>query len=463
MTWNIKMLEHYLTVVQLKKVYLEPERPSIAVIHDGLHPDDAHQHYLKPLLSVMLTVAGHGIYHQRVLPMDQPICLISFLADAWKNFPKLGGVPDILSVSPELFNSYPLAQALNEIDPEKTVKVVPKRNQSIAASLRQAQKNVEYILDKPETHPTTVSEILSILNLDLSAYGDYYFFTEIPVTTHNPYRLKAMNAGESVYPMAFDRQDDKKWVSASAYKIKSMEIGEDLFYNADKESWINYIYIKKSDNSLAALNPINGVNDAFEGKNDPQDDYFLKDMRTPGHIWVDEETGLTESLRTLAYDTDDLLREVIDSSDLEDYLKGRRPMIWALYAEIKDLIYNTPAIVIADKPAQVQEFTGYMNISEAFELTAINSEELEYRLFAMVADNDTRFLMAIEKSTSANSKNLESKFMNYDGKINIGVAGLAARIYFVKRTNKQAHSTLGRIAVDMMDTMLSHFSGWPED
>ncbi|WP_338924745.1 hypothetical protein V0M98_34565 (plasmid) [Pseudomonas silesiensis] len=457
------MLEHYLTVVQLKKVYINPARPSIEVIHDGLHPGDALRYGLEPLLSVMITVAGHSIYHQQLSPMDKPICLISFLANAWQNLPKLGGVPEILTVTPELFNDYPLAAALSEIDPELTVKVVPLRNQSLAASLRHAQNNAESLIHDYKTTPVTVTDILSVVNLHLGAYKKYFYGTEVPVVSHKPYTLKPMKPSDSVYPMTFDGVMNNQWVSTAAHKIKRLGPGVGLFYYAEEPSWLNCLVIRKLENSLSALNPINGVNDAFDGKNDPQDDYFLKDMRTPGHIWVDEETGLTESLRTLAYDTDDLLREVIDSSDLEDYLKGRRPMIWALYAEIKDLIYNTPAIVIADKPAQVQEFTGYMNISEAFELTAINSEELEYRLFAMVADNDTRFLMAIKKSTSANSKNLESKFMNYDGKINIGVAGLAALIYFVKRTNKQAHSTLGRIAVDMMDTMLSHFSGWPED
>lgn len=457
------MLEHYLTVVQLKKVYINQERPSIEVIHDGLHPDDARHQHLKPVLSVMLTVAGHGIYHQQLSPIDQPICLISFLANAWQNLPKLGGVPDILTVTPELFNNYPLPEALSEIDPLITVKVVQKRNQSLAASLRHAQNNPESLRINLKTTPVTLADIFSVVNLHLSPYHDFYFETEKPVETPNPYTLKKLKPGQAVYPMAFNGLENNQWVSAAAHKIKRLEHGVGLFYYANERSWLNYLVIQKLDNSLSSLNAINGVNDAFEGKNDPNDDYFLKDMRTPGHIWVDEETGLTESLKTLAYDTDDLLSDVIDRSDLEDYLKGRRPMIWALYAEIKDLIYNTPAIVIADKPAQVKEFTGYMNISEAFELTSNNSEELDYRLFAMIADNDTRFLMAIEKSTSANSKNIESKFMNYDGKINISVAGLAALIYFVTRTSKQAHSTLGHIAVDMMDTMLSHFSGWPED
>lgn len=460
------MLEHYLTVVQLKKLYATDSPPHLVYIHEGLHPEDAKALGLTPVISCMLTVAGHRIYFQHILEHGNPVSIINFLLHGWINLPKLGGVPDKLTISPDLAKAYPLDRIIREIDPHHTIVVAISTDQSISASLRFAQENVSRLvhIDKPEEEAASLDEIFLAANLKLKPDERFYFSTQIPTRPAKPYRLSVEHYSHPGLVHIFDTSKNYAWLSKSAQAVPRLGKNMSLFYfSSERPLWINELIIKEKGDGQ--VNPIYGVDEAFRYKNDPADDYFLKDMRTPGCIWVDEEGGLPEMLQTLSYDTDDFLSVIIDPSELTEYLKGHRPMIWALYYEIRNMVSNMPAIIVANKSKLVDEVTGFLNVSETFELIGSNSEEVKYRLFAIISDSETLFLLVIEKGTMADNKTISSKFLNYTGEIDIGVAGLAALSFFVAKFGKKPDPSVGILAVEMLEEMLeemlSHYPQWP--
>jgi hypothetical protein len=453
------MLEHYLTVVQLKKLYSTDYPPGLVYIHEGLHPEDARKFGLSPVISFMITVAGHKIYHQHLLEDRQIISIVNFLLHSWKSIPKLGGVPDKLTISPDLEKAYPLKKLIEEIDPLGTIQVSISKNQSISASLRYAQNNVSCIvnMDKPESEITSLPDLLMIVNSELKPDESFYFYSEVPTDPPKPNIFERIHHSHPGHNHIFQPDATDIWLAKPALAVPRLADGMSLYYLSENEpNWINELVINKQ----AEETPIYGVDEAFKYKNDPHNDYFFKDMRMPGFVWIDEEYGFKETIGLLTYDTNAYLSVIVDPVDLKDFLSGSRPMIWALYEQLRDRITSTPAILLANKSKQVDDVTGYMNISHAFELTGSNSDDISYRLFSMIADYDTKFLLAIKKHSTADNKTIRQKFLNYNGELDIGTAGLAALEFFVKMINLNSKHGFGEFAIDMMDQMLTHDPEW---
>lgn len=458
--------------MQLKKIYLEPEGPCLELIDEGLNPSDAERFGLLPVLSVMLTCAGTGHHYQKLFPMNQPVCLVSFLADAWQNLRHVIGVPDTLIVHPELLEAYPLVRALRAIDPTGKIAVVARRNQSIGSSLRVAQENATLIRcsDKPKTTSNSPFDLFGAVNLYLRPF---YHLQGKPQDSHldlmlgstpSPYPLREVSVEDSFQLINFSISPIHQWLSKSADKIERLSQDQSLFHgNEQCHDWVNELYIGYTGGK-SPIKIIYGVGDAFKYRNDPGNDYFLNDMLTPGCIWVSEAPGLPGGLKGLPYDVREDIGKIIEIHEFDDFLKNKRPMIYALYEEICDLILNKPGIFVASTTAVLKQVLELMecqcDIEVSIELTGEDSPQITHRLFAIQSSELTPYLLAIPKGCGADKNNTKNLFSNYCGAVDIGLGGLAALMHFVESSIEHSSSASTFIGAQMMDTMLEYFPEW---
>lgn len=471
------MTEHYLTLVQLKKVYFNPDVPCLEVIQDGLHPDDAYEYGLLPVLSVMLKCQGPGIYYQQLYPLDQPICLVHFLADAWQNLRQFFTVPNRLIVYPELLESYPLIAALRAIDPAGSIEIIGDRNHSIGSCLRAAQDHATKI----EFAPKSEKQIITTADLFESAnnYLKPHFHLNWGKPLHQPfgfdsfsdsgqgsYPLNKLDATTLVLPRSFNTPFALSWLTKAALKSQKIKSDQDLYYVGENDGlWAKTMTIAYSQ-SKYDIDAIYGIGDAFKFKDDPGDMYYLDDMITPGYIWGSEASGLPGGLNAIPYDVKSDLNEIIAPHEFKEFLENRRPMKFTLYVEILTRIIDKPSIFVAHTTKAVKDLVSLIcfgsGICSSFELLGDNSDSIPYRLFAIMSENSFSYLLAIPKGSQADNRSITKQLVGeYEvGQLEIGLAGLAALVHFVDQSVELSSSAAGIIGADMMSAMLDSFPEW---
>lgn len=134
---------HHLYVTIAKYLFVHPKHGIVKIL-DPITLYDAQRYNLRPILLYGLTVAGLPVRWMRFSPMDAPISIKGFLADAWMHAKGLRGVPDILLVNRHLNAACPLlAEALEPLCVE--LQVTAPNDKSHPGSLRSAQDSAKYI------------------------------------------------------------------------------------------------------------------------------------------------------------------------------------------------------------------------------------------------------------------------------------------------------------------------------
>jgi hypothetical protein len=472
------MREQSLTVVQLKKIYFNPAVPCLEVIQDGLHPDDAFEYGFLPVLSVMLSSPGPGIYYQQLYPINQPICLVSFLADAWQNLRLFFSVPDRLIVYPELLETYPLSSALRAIDPSGSIKIVGTRNHFIGSNLRVSQDHATKIAHatKSKKKIITVDALFESANDYLKPHFHLNWgnashrsagFDSWPGSRNVPYPLRRLDATTVVFPRPFNTPGAISWLTKAAIKVQRIKQGQDLFcVSGINDHWVQRLVVEYS-NGKQEINVIYGIGDAFKFNNDPGDRYYLDDMITPGCIWASEASNLSGGLEAIPYDVQGDIDEVISPHEFKEFLENKRPMIFTLYIDILKRILDKPCIFVAKTTKSIKDLVGMLDfvsgIYLSLELTGDNSDSIPYRLFAINSENFYPYLLAIPKGSKADTKRINKQLDGeYEGVLEIGLAGLSGLVHFVEETVELSSSVVGVVGAQMMNSMLDRFPIWGE-
>lgn len=469
------MIEQCLTLVQLKKVYFNPDVPCLEVIQDGLHPDDASDFGLLPVISVMLSIPGPGIYYQQLYQINQPICLVHFLADAWQNLRLFFSVPDRLIVYPELLEMYPLASALRTIDPTGSISVVGERNHFIGSNLRVSQEHATKIVATRKSHKkiVTVNDLFESANDSLrphfhSNWGNSSHrssgFDSFSDSRREPYPLKKLDATTLVFPRAFNTPYAISWLTKAAIKVQRIRQDQGLYYVGGKsDHWVRSLTVEAD--TKKEIKVIYGVGDAFKFNNNQGDKYYLDDMITPGCIWASEAV-LPGALKSIPYEIYGDINEIISPQDFIEFLAGKRPMKFALYIEILKRILDKPSIFVAKTTKAVKDLVGLIDFDSgiylSLELLGNDSDSIPYRLFAINSASFQPYLLAIPKGSQADTRHIQKQLVGeHEGKLEIGLSGMAALVHFVENV-EYSSPVFGLIGAEMMHAMLNHFPIWGE-
>jgi len=134
---------HHLYVATARYLFAHPKHGIVKIL-DPITLRDAKRYQLSPILLYGLTVAGLPIRWMTFAPIDAPIAIKSFLANAWEHAKGLRGVPNILRVNKYLHDACPLlTEALKPLGVE--LQVTASNDRSHPGSLRSAQESSKYI------------------------------------------------------------------------------------------------------------------------------------------------------------------------------------------------------------------------------------------------------------------------------------------------------------------------------
>lgn len=445
------MIEHYLTVTLLKKAFIDSADGSFNIIHDGLHPDDAREYGLEPIISVMLTVAKHGIHFQRLYAHNQTICLIQFLADAW-SMEKISGLPDVLTVSPELESFYNLAQTLRTIDPTGLITFNTAKNQSYAASLRYAQENALYgmsFADRKHLLPTTSEKSLCLTNETLKFFGSY-IDREKAVISQKPFSLIEQAVRRTHCPRFFDVPEAEDWLAASAQKTARMKRGMTIRLHNDVKTSHNCLFLSADDETIDYQLREENISDADLARNN-HELVYAEDLNL-------ELSGL--ECRVKDYEKD--FADIISEERLEQSKKLDLPLSMHTYEAMMDRIREHPSVYF---PTTAKQFEGAFYCLEAqepkcvVELVGKNNIAWQYRIFAIMDIDDRTHLVVVDQKYRFKAVP-KPTCCSFDGTIDVGPGAMAALIFQLNNLKRHPSSTQTYFYTISVGLMMDQYPRW---
>lgn len=441
------MIEHYLTVCQLKKVYAKPSDNTLSVISDALHPIDAAEIGLEPIISVMLTVARHGIHYQEIYLKSDPICLIGFLARAW-NYNKVGGLPHVLTTSPQLNDFYDVEGALREIDEDCTIAFKTARDQSIAASMRYAQENpTAFIQFNRLKSPlgTPLSEVIRASSQAINSYTSYSE-RETPVKGASVNKRVMDLASKITQPVVFDSRVTARWIDLSAKKSKRLTKDQGVLLQEDRYAAVNYYTIGLRPHEIARRLEANQI-PVWENAVDA-DLSFLNDM--------DEELAV---LDCMAKDYEKDFESILPLHQLNDLKKNGIPIKYSTHLELLEKMKSEPGVYFPKTAKQfrhVFDFLEYRCPECIFELTGNGRQPWPFRVFAVLDENEETNLVAVDKKYTFKAVP-DMNAVEFSGQLNIGAAGMAVVMHSLSNLKHYASMTLSVHYSEIVGAMLGEF------
>lgn len=445
------MIEHYLTVTQLKKAYLDSEDGSFNVISEGLHPDDAQAYGFLPVISVMLTVAKHGIHFQQLYDQREAICLVQFLAQAWMH-EKISGLPDVLTVSPELEAFYGISNAIRTVDPSGLIRCQTVKNQSYAASLRYAQENARYGLDTSEHKhllPTTPDESLWIANQKLLPYP-FYCENETPVYSKKPFSLIADRMNDFHLPRFFDGGDIQGWLSASTRKQPRMKQGMALYaYNDFKEKH-NSLFVGADKPTVVSQL----VHENLNGQD--------LSSRNLNLVYTEQIALEMSGFECLIKDHAQDFADIITEERLEQSKSLYLPLSMHTYEALMDRMFKYPSVFF---PTTAKQFEGAFYCLEmqepkcVIELVGNSRIAWQYRIFAIMDIHDRTHLVVVDQKYRFKA-HPKPVCCHFTGTLDVGPGAMGLLMYQLNNLKKNPDCTLTPFYSVSVGMLLDEYDIW---
>lgn len=467
------MLEHHLTIVQLKSVFIS-DKPEAIVIHDGLHPYDAERYGLQPLVAVTVSVRKMGLHWQKVFRAGQPIPLGRALFEAWSGAAQLRGMPDVLHIDPQFPASFPLRPFLTELHGMgRAPEICMAGDRSFGSSKREAQKLLSKYIDwgdmvGKENEAIQIQDteaLLAKMNSNLAAKLGFWSVEDLSISSSESpqkrldyMRLLQRQVTKPVEPSGWpdleaEAVQETKAFYSQAYDVEEKPNHLDLVIYHE-ESWIKWLRVGIANGSEAVITV-------------PYDDRWLGPMRDEGYQWKDEYPEFVSTLQSLPFPPVQVFPDVVRESNVEGFLTGREPMplgyVQAVLEKMREESYvfrprNLQALIHT-----FENSSGGGDIDWAFELVARQSTDTAYRYFAYDSDWCPTHLLVVSKHIPLTKKNTPSAmfslFGEYLDELNVGAQALAILEHQFTHHVLNGDIQASRDFMAMLKTMLE---AWPK-
>lgn len=446
------MLIHHLTVTQNKHFYVSHD-PKCYFTHDGLNPQDAEEHGLKPVIALTLSVEGAGVYHQKLFFRDDLISMSEFLYDAWTNNKMLGGIPDALHVDQNLVKKFPLYNVIHNLDPDNHLKtIITKHSAKFGASKAQAQNQVSNVLISTkrikESNVASIKEMLSVINDLLLEYSQDPLnikLCENKIKKQIMQETFARKRNLPRYVTPLDHQVfHETWVSQAAYSVPDLSDNQSLVVSSS-ENWLDFLKI---------------YNEGEEILPSPGTGYYRSEL----YRWANELDGAEDAMKSLPFGYDDILPQGLSYEAFNTFLTGRSPLETHVVSQLEENLSKLPMVLF---PKNIKMMKGaYEHISHggdvnrSFEIYSHDMPNADYRIVFGEACYDEYFAIVIKNDTNAYKQDLKKVLINLHGKIDIGSAGMTSLIYWIDKFTMQKNHEAFRLFIDMTKEMLDSIEGW---
>ena len=428
------MLEHHLTIVQLKSVFITSDNEAI-VVHDGLHPNDAEDYGLQPLVAVTLSVRKLGLHWQKVFRADEPIPLGRVLFEAWSEADQLCGMPDVLYVDPQFPASFPLRDLINELHPlGKGPEISTAGERSFGSSKREAQKLLSHHIDwgrfsgnEPEQVEDT-DALLSKMNATVASYLGFWSVETLSKSTNESQqkrleytRLAQHPVSKPERPVAWPELEVGDIQGTNAFTAQAYDVEEKpshldlvIYHEISRVKWLRV-----------------GIGDRPEPVNQvPYDDRWLGAMRDKGYLWKDEYPEFVSTLFGLPFPPVHLFLDAVHESNVDGFMRGREPIpkgyVDAAVEKLRGSSYVFLPLSLQSLIHTYDFTSGGGDIEWSCELVSGQANMTDYRFFAYGSDWAPVNLIVMRPAVQLEMKYPASRiFGQYVGEVGVGAQAMA--------------------------------------
>lgn len=448
------MLTHHLTITQNKFFYISHDIKSI-YIPEGLNPQDAKNYGLIPVLAITLSVEGASIYHQKLFVSDEPVSLTNFLYEAWTNNHLLGGLPDILHTDKHLVDEFPLHDVIKKLDPNGHVKqIVTKHNAKFGANKAQAHNQIAKAILRADQYlnkeVASKEEMLDLINEAFFAYSK-----DIIPLNINEDKIKRKTVKETLdrarnLPEYIENESDRQlftgsWVSQAAFSTPLLSETQSLVVSSAK-NWLECLHIYNEDEEITSA---------------IKTDTFY---RSENYRWAEDLYGLDDTIKSLPFNQDQILPVDVSDQSFKNFLSEREPLTTHAANLIRDNIFGLPMILFPKNTKMLKGAYEYISnggdFNRVFEVYCPDLPDSNYRVVFGEVCYDNMFAIIIKKGTNSYHADLKKVLINFDGKIDIGPAGMTCILYWIEQFYELKSVGLYSLFVEMLERMLNSSSTW---
>lgn len=448
----------HLSILQLKSVFLSDDVRAI-VVNGGLHPDDAVQYGLSPLVAVTLSIPRSGFHWQKVYRADQPIPLAKALHEAWTEFEPLRGLPDVLYVDRELLKAFPMRDLLTEIDQESViVEVSAEGGRSFGASKKEAQKILEVRLafssDDAEEEIDREQHLLAAMNKSvLECYRfryDHNLAAPYPLRELVLQEMKSRPMRRPGRPSSWPELQLNEWNLKPAAAVSRIAEDQSLFIRHQKR-WVTWLDVGYETPPETATPDEDG-----RGCYLPQKD--------KGYLWAFEFAGLKHTIEALPYPSELLINETISSERLKSFLAGREALLEGDALNLERELRRMGLVLMPRNPKAFDEVFNFMSgggdVSRCCEIVGNPQLPRPFRVFACDSHACGIFLLVVKSESKADGLYLENALNEFIGKIKVGGPAFAVITHFLEHLIVDRPPSNSSVLVDVVDAMLDACPEW---
>ncbi|ABK50388.1 conserved hypothetical protein (plasmid) [Shewanella sp. ANA-3] len=422
---------HHLYVATAKYLFAHPKHGIVKLL-DPMTVSDAKRYQLSPILLYGLTVAGLPIRWMTFAPIDAPIAIKGFLANAWEHAKGLRGLPDIVRVNKYLHEACPLlAEALQPLGVE--LQVTAPNDRSHPGSLRSAQESAQYISMTASSAPPQPQET-PFDTLSRYAKDDHLLNVRIAPSYHSGKEaFKIMQwLQQPIHPLSAPLNDTElDWQTGdwlSSWEKSLPESGPRYFKrdSIDNFMWLmngtNADYIELSDD------------DEYEHSDNTAELIKMLLANWPGKM-VDIAKLCSITLKELNW-------YLGSAATLPPASLFQLKRILGIGIELEYLLQtiNGPYVLMANKPKALEDFYNeYTNggNASAFEIIPDNAHaDPSYRYMLICPYSKLPSLLMVPRGSSIADR-IPDLLFNYEGVRRVG-----AKLY------REAVSTCAAVAVN---------------